>query len=297
MRLKRQYSSRLLLLISVITVWLELVACKRPRKINKASPTPKRSSHKATDIDDGKEHNITIIYDRVNGLTSSNLGLKSGSKSQHYLNTIPNPHKISFKKKVHYQQKFVPQKAETARGNKRQLLPSGAMFDLAPLQGPPPTTSQMFSDSAASVGPNLAGFEQDENEAASPNDGLVPVGPVENVLGTPFQSLHHQHSEDIGAHDIPINVGSEQNIPIDGTPFQSLHHQHSANIGAHDIPINVGSEQNIPIDGGSEQTQHNVRTHASYYVMPPKHVYIQGKVHTQRKKFYFNLCFVSCFTV
>ena len=292
---RRQYSSHALLLLSVIiTVWLQLVVCKRSQSINIASPTPKRSAQRATDIDDGKEHNITIVYDRVNGLSGAPVVAKSGSKSQPshaHLNKIPNVHKMSLthSKKLHsQQQKFVPQKVETSRGSKRQLPPPGAMFDVthpqAEMPASSPMMSQMFSDPAP-VGMGPAGaasdFDQDDidgNEAAPGNEGLVPVGPVENVLGSVpnvLSPVQNVFGGSIQSRPQPISTAEMvQNLPINslGSP--------------QGLPINIGTGHGIPIDGGTEQTLHNVQTHTSNYVMPPKHVYVQGRVHTQSKIFF-----------
>ena len=290
MRLKRRYSNHALLLLSVtITAWLQQATCKRSQTINQASPTPKRSAQRATDIDDGKEHNITIVYDRVNGLSGASIGTKSGSKAQsshHHPNKIPHLHKISNNKKLHsQQQKFVPQKVETSRGSKRQLPPPGAMFGLPPPQAEllpaasSPMMSQMFNDPAP-VGFGPAGaaaatnFDQDDidgNEATGPvNDGLVPVGPVENVFGgahNAFGGIHNQ------PQPISTSAMMTQNLPVN---LGTLQQQGTT-------PINIGTGNGVPIDGGSEQTLHNVQTHTSNYVMPPKHVYVQGRVHSQSK--------------
>ncbi|XP_066933671.1 uncharacterized protein [Clytia hemisphaerica] len=273
-----------------------------------AQPTPKRSSSRAQNLDDEGEHNITIVYDRINGLTHPNTPQGSsnfhpGTATNGAFHTsgasVPHHHKLSqmrkTNKKEHSKQRFLPQKLETTKGSKRQLLPTGSMFNMKL-----PTShllSSMFGnhndpapgiiDSEGAMDPtateNLVPVGPVESvlgpAAGHPANGIVQpppmVGPIEGVLGT-VASFNGDQSElpaaTVGDAVAPVGdavatVGPAATVGDAVAPVHSTGHVEE-----------IGS--NAPVLGGSE-VPHNVQPQSQTIDMAPKHIYQPGHIKTQ----------------
>ena len=144
-----------------------------------------RSGNRQADLDDGEEHNVTVIYDRANGLTGH--------------------HHHNQQKNQKHKQTFMQRKGskDSVKASKRQYMPLSMDQD------------NMYSG----MRPRL--FTSSDNDApldgGGVDGGLLPIGPVEKVLGNsnPLSSgamLNHAgFEEDIT--NVPSTLAS---VPTSG---------------------------------------------------------------------------------
>jgi hypothetical protein len=157
---------------------------KKPLNVRQRTSPSIRSLNRHADLDDGEEHNVTVIYDRVNGLTD-----------HHHHNQKNQKHK----------QTFIRRKGskDSVKASKRQYMPLSMDQDSMYGGGRPssPLTT-LFTPSS----------DIDERDTGGAVDGgLLPIGPVGKVLSSNIPSgnmLSHAGFEEDVNSNVPSYLGS-----------------------------------------------------------------------------------------